>query len=112
MQFLSTLTLDAFAVAGVFAASGIVHLSGAGFVRRAYARWHFPPKFYRVTGLLNLLAAIFLMMPVTRIWGAALAAFVTFVAVVTLLNNRQYAYSLPAMLLLAALIPATLAGPI
>ena len=108
----STTVFDALLLATIFAASGLVHLSGAGFVRRAYERWQFPPKFYRVTGILNLAAAIFLAAPITRIWGAVLAALVTFFAVVTLLNHRQYAYSLPGILMLAALIPAMLAGPI
>jgi hypothetical protein len=103
---------DSFFLAAIFAASGLVHLSGAGFVRRAYARWRFPPKFHRITGILSLLAAAFLATPVTRIWGAVLAALMTFFAVVTLLNHRQYAYSVPAMLMLAALIPAMLASPV
>jgi hypothetical protein len=112
MFFTSPAVLDALLLSAVFAASGLLHVAGPAFVRNAYERWHFPPKFYRVTGVLNLMVAAFLAIPVTRIWGVALAAFLMFFAVVTLLNNRQYKYSLPAMLLLAALVPVTLAGPI
>jgi len=112
MQMPSTAVIDALLLAALFATSGIVHLTGAGFVQRAYARWQFPPRFYRVAGFLNLAAAVFLAFPITRIWGAVLAGFITFFAVVTLLNNRQYAYSLPGMLMLAALVPAMLASPI
>jgi uncharacterized membrane protein YphA (DoxX/SURF4 family) len=112
MFFTSPIGLDALALSAVFAASGLLHLAAPAFIRDAYERWHFPPKFHRVTGVLNLIVAIFLAIPVTRIWGAALAGFLMFFAVVTLLNNRQYGYSLPAMLLLAALVPVTLAGPI
>ena len=112
MHFIRTAVFDSFFLAAVFAASGLVHLSGARFVRRAYERWQFPPKFYRVTGILSLLAAGFLATPITRIWGAVLAALMMFFATVTLLNNRQYAYSVPAMLMLAALIPAMLASPV
>jgi hypothetical protein len=42
----------------------------------------------------------------------ALAALITFVTIVNLLNHGKYSYSLPALLVLAALVPATLAGPL
>ncbi|MGN6515916.1 MAG: DoxX family protein [Rhizomicrobium sp.] len=102
----------AWTIAAVFAVSGLVQLVGPGFVRRAYERWDFPPKFYRVTAVVELVTAAFLLNPLTREWGVTLAGLVTFVAVVTLLNHRQYAYTLPGILLLLALIPASLAGPL
>ena len=55
---------------------------------------------------------MFLSNPITRIWGVALAFLITFVTIVTLLNHGKYGYSVPAMLVLAALIPASLAGPL
>ncbi len=111
-MFVTTTVLDALALSAIFSISGLVQLSGAGFVRRAYERWQFPPKFYRVAGVVNLLAAAFLATPITRIWGAVLAAMIIFFAMVTLLNNRQYGYSVPGLLILFALIPAMTAGPI
>jgi hypothetical protein len=36
---------------------------------------------------------------------------ITFVVIVTLLHHRQYLWSLPAMLLLVSLVPASLAHP-
>jgi hypothetical protein len=104
-------TLIAWTTAAIFAAGAFVHLAGFGFVQRAYERWNFRPKFYRITGVLELLTALFLAMPITRIWGVALGGFVTFAAIVVLLNNRQYAYTLPGILILIALPPAALAGP-
>jgi hypothetical protein len=112
MFFASTAALDSLLLSAIFAASAVVHVSGAGFIRKAYRRWRFPPNFHRVVGVLNLLIAAFLAMPVTRIWGAALASVVMFAAVVTLLNHRQYAYSLPGMVLMALLVPAFLSSPI
>ncbi|HEY2444792.1 MAG TPA: DoxX family protein [Rhizomicrobium sp.] len=103
-------SLIAMAIAVMFGVSAFVHLLGPDFIRDAYRRWNFPPMFHRVTGILELLAAIFLALPATRIWGVALAALVTFVAVVTLLNNRQYAWTLPGFLVLAALVPASVSG--
>ena len=85
---------------------------GPVFLRARYRRWRFPANAHLVVGVLNLLAALFLSNPITRIWGVALAALITFVTIVTLLNHGKYGYSVPAMLVLAALVPATLAGPL
>jgi len=105
-------TRFAWTIATVFGLSGLLHLLGLDSVKRAYARADFAPGYYRISGALQLLAAISLAMPITRIWGVLLAAFLTFVAMVILLSRRQYAYSLPGLLLLAALVPASLAGPV
>ena len=100
----------AFVITGIFAASGLVHLAGPGFVHRAYERWGFPADFHRVTAVIELLTAAFLAEPTTRLWGVILAAMVIFVAVVTLLQNRQYAWSVPGIVLLIALIPASVSA--
>ena len=104
-------TLIAWLIAGIFTASALVHLAAPGFIRRAYEHWGFPPKFYRVTAGVELLAAAFLANPLTRIWGVALAALIMFVAIVKLLEGRQYAYTIPGIVVLVALVPASLAGP-
>ncbi len=98
-------------LASVFAGAAVVQIAGPAFVRRAYERWGFPPKFYRVVGAIELLAAAFLADPITRIWGVAIAGLVTFGGVVILLDHRQYAYTVPGLLLMAALVPAALASP-
>ena len=96
----------------VFGLSAAVQLAGPGFVQRAYQRWNFPRKFYRLTGFIELLIAFFLAVPQTRVWGIALAYLVTFVAVVTLLAHRQYVWSAPAIVLMVALVPAALDTPV
>lgn len=99
------------AIAAIFALAGVVNLVAPRMLKDAYARWRFPKGFHRVTGALELMAALFLSVPILRVWGVALAAIITFVAVVTLLNHRQYAYAIPGMVLMAALAPAMLATP-
>ena len=103
-------TRFAWTIASIFGVSGLLHLAGLRSVKRVYARSDFAPGFNRVAGLVQLLAAFFLAMPITRIWGVALAGLVAFIAVVALLNNRQYAWSLPGILVLAALVPASVSG--
>lgn len=98
-------------VAVLFAAAGGIQIAGPAFVQRAYERWEMPRKFYRVTGALELIAALFLANAETRIWGVILGAIVLFGAIVTLLKSEQYGWSIPGMMLLMALVPASLAGP-
>jgi hypothetical protein len=93
----------------IFFVSAAVQLPGPAFVRRAYKLWDYPPKFYRVTASTELLIALFLAIPQTRIWGVVLAVLVTFVAEVTLLKNRQYMWSIPGIVVMIALVPATFA---
>jgi hypothetical protein len=93
----------AIGLAAAFAAAGLVQLAGAGFVRRAYRRWELPPRFHRVIGALMVLAAFFLTVPNTRLWGVVLAGLINFAAVVTLLKNREYGWALPGLAVAIAL---------
>jgi hypothetical protein len=93
----------------IFLVSAVIQLPGPAFVRRAYKRWEYPPKFYRVTGFIELLIALFLTLPQTRIWGVMLAVLVIFVAEITLLKNEQYMWSVLGFVLMLALVPAALA---
>ena len=105
-------TLDALVLSGLFGASGLLHMGGPGFVRRAYRRWGFPSNANQVVGVLQILTALFLSNPVTRIWGVILAGFIIFFTTVALLNRGKYAYSVPGLLSMLALVPASLAGPL
>lgn len=108
---LSIPTLDALVLTGLFGATGLLHMAGPRFLRVAYRRWNFPSNAHRVVGVLQILTALFLSNPVTRIWGVILAGFIIFFATVALLNHGKYAYSVPGLLLMLALVPAVLAGP-
>jgi hypothetical protein len=97
--------------AALFGTAGALHLAAPPPLRRAYRRWQFAPGFYYVVGIAQSLAALFLAVPQTRIWGGILAAMILFVAVVSLLNHRKYLYAVPAILIMIALAPA-MAAPI
>lgn len=93
----------------VYLAAGSTNLIGGSFVRRLFNRWHYPGQFHRVVGVLELLSAAFLVFPQTRILGLVMAGVIGFFSVVTLLGHRQYGWSVPAMLVFAAVVPAALA---
>jgi hypothetical protein len=103
--------LDALFLTALFGVSGILHLAGPSFLREAYRRWGFPFNAHRVVGTLSLLAALFLSNPLTRIWGVIVAGFLTFFATWALFHHGKYALSVPGLILMAALVPASLAGP-
>src|ERR1700761_7874165 len=89
----------------VYLVAGSTNLIGGSFVRRLFNRWHYPGQFHRVIGGLELLAAALLGFPGMRIFGLMMAGTIGFFSVVTLLNDRRYGWSVPAMLLFAAIVP-------
>jgi hypothetical protein len=93
-------------LAALFGLSAALHLAAPGFIRRVYQRWAFARGFYYVVGAAQALAALFLALHQTRIWGGFLGALILFVTVVSLLNRRKYLYALPAILAMIALAPA------
>jgi hypothetical protein len=103
------LDVAVYGVTGVFLLAGLVNLGGSSKVRAAFRAWDYPPNFYRVVGMIELAVALFLALPQTRIWGVIFGGFIAFFSVVTLLKHSRYGWSVPAMLLLAALVPASLA---
>jgi len=109
MTLSDILDMAVYGVTGVFLLTGLVNLSGSSVVRAAYRAWDYPPNFYRVVGMLELAVALFLAVPQTRIWGVILGGFIAFFSAVTLLKHSRYALSLPAMLLLAAMVPVSFA---
>jgi hypothetical protein len=96
-------------LAFVYIAAGSANLVGGTFVRRLFNQWHYPEGFHRVIGAIEILSAAFLVFPQTRLLGLVMAGVIGFFSVVTLLNHRQYGWSVPAMLLFAAVVPAALA---
>ncbi|HZQ41116.1 MAG TPA: DoxX family protein [Rhizomicrobium sp.] len=104
--------LDSLVLTALFGITGVIHVAGPDFLRQAYRRWGFPFNSHRVIGVLQVLTALFLSNPVTRIWGVMLASFIIFFGTVALIHRGKYVYSLPALLLMLALVPATLAGPL
>jgi hypothetical protein len=96
-------------LAFVYLAAGSANLIGGALVRRLFQAWHYPGQFHRVIGAFELLSAAFLFFPPARMLGLVMAGIIGFFSVVTLLNHRQYGWSVPAMLLFAAVVPAAFA---
>jgi hypothetical protein len=96
-------------LAVIFAVTAIIDLMGWRYIRAHFRGWRHPRQFYRVMGVLQLIASLFLAVHQLRLWGIILAAFLTFFWVVALLNHRQWTWAAAGMLLMTALVPASLA---
>jgi hypothetical protein len=90
----------------LFGAASLTHLAAPRFLREAYRRWDFARGFHYVAGVAQGFAALFLAVPET--WGSVLGAMILFVAIISLLNHRKYAYAVPAILVMVALAPAAI----
>ena len=90
---------------------GVVQIAGPRFLYNQYQRWDYPQAARLVTGLLDVAGAAMILTPSLRGWGIALAGVLCFGSVVTLLNHRQYVCGVVVILMMVALLPATLAVP-
>lgn len=99
-------------LAAFFGFAALLNFIEPAFLKRAYVRWGLRPNINLLAAFFNAVAAVFLVLPITRLWGIAVAALVMFAAEVLLLSRKQYAYAMPGLLVLAALVPASLAGPL
>lgn len=97
----------AYTLSAVFGVVGIVQLAGIDAINRTYLRWGYPLWIVRLTGVVELLAAVLLAVPATRPVGIGLAAGVNFVVVVLLLKNRAYFLAAPGIAV-AAILPLAL----
>jgi len=107
----STYSIFVLWLSAIFVLIGAVQLIGPRFVRDAYRHWDYPKSVRLVTGVLDVVAAIMLAVPVLRGWGIAVAAILTFGSVIVFLSHRQYRYAVPTIGLMVALVPATVAVP-
>jgi hypothetical protein len=91
------------ALVAVCALIALLHFAAPQFLVQAYRQWQFPRAFHYVPASALGLAALFLAVPQTRIWGVILGAMILFVTVVSLLNRGKIYYAMPAIALMAAL---------
>src|SRR5579862_9470053 len=80
--------------AGFFGA-GVFNAIGAPGTKSDFARWGYPRWWNALTGGLEMVSAILIALPVTRIAGLALAAVIIAAAVLTVLRHRDFAHLAP-----------------
>ncbi|QGZ58644.1 DoxX family protein [Paraburkholderia acidiphila] len=81
-------------VAGFFGA-GLFNAIGTPATRDDFARWGYPHWWGRLTGALEMMCALLLALPASRMAGLALAALVIAAAVLTVLRHRDFTHLVP-----------------
>ena len=95
----------ALVLAIAFFGAGAFNLAGGASVKAGFVRWGYPEWWNLVTGGLELLAALLIAIPSTRLIGLLLGAAILLAAVATVLRHRDYGHLPPGLVLttLAAL---------
>lgn len=75
--------------------------NASGVSAQAYVNWGYPEGFHVVTAACELLVAIALVFPRTRVYGAVLGTMVMVAALATLVLNGAAERAVPALLTLA-----------
>ena len=81
-------------VAGFFGA-GLFNAIGTPATRSDFARWGYPRGWGRLTGGLEMMSAVLIALPLSRIVGLALGAVIIAAAVMTVLRHRDLSHLVP-----------------
>ena len=82
-------------VAGFFGA-GMFNMIGTASTQNDFVRWGYPAWWCRVTGILEILIAVMIAMPLVRNVGLGLGGAVIAVAAITVVRHREYTNLIPA----------------
>lgn len=89
-------------VAG-FSGAGIFNAVGTVSTRAEFVRWGYPAWWCRVTGALEMAAAVLIVLPAGRTAGLILGAVIILTAAATVLRQREFTHLVP-LTVFAALI--------
>ena len=81
-------------VAGFFGA-GLFNAIGAPVTRSDFARWGYPRWWSRFTGGLEMLSAVLIALPGSRVIGPGLRTLIIAAAVLTVLRHREFRHLAP-----------------
>jgi hypothetical protein len=81
-------------VAGFFGA-GLFNAIGRPATQSDFARWGYPRWWSRFAGGLEMMSAVLIALPVSRIVGLALGAIIIAAAILTVLRHREFSHLVP-----------------
>lgn len=83
----------------VMIAAGVVNFVGPRSVRDSFVRWGYPAGFHRVTGGLEAITGLLLLVPASSPAGAIGSVVILTAAVITLIRRRDWGH-LPSAVVL------------
>lgn len=78
-----------------FLGAGIFNGLGSASVKDGFIRWGYPDWWNVVTAALEIMAAVLIAVPATRLLGLVLGVAICVAAVATVLRHREYAHLPP-----------------
>jgi membrane protein HdeD len=94
----------------VMIGAGVVNFVGPKSVRDSFVRWGYPTGFHRVTGGLEAIAGLLLLIPATLRAGAIGSVVILVAAVITLIRCREWGHLPGAVVLTAAAVVVAIRG--
>ncbi|WP_028206834.1 DoxX family protein [Paraburkholderia nodosa] len=88
-------TLSIWVLAAGFFGAGLFNAIGTPATQSDYARWGYPRWWGRLTGALEMLSAVLIALPASRVIGLALGALIIAAAVLTVLRHRDFSHLVP-----------------
>ena len=87
-------------IAGFFGA-GLINAIGTSGTQSDFARWGYPRWWSIFTGGLEIMSAVLIAFPVSRVVGLALGAVIIAAAVLTVLRHRDFSHLVPLSVFVA-----------
>ena len=91
-----------------FSGAGLFNAIGTRSTREGFVRWGYPSWWHRVTGGLEILSAVLIALPPSRIVGLALGAVIIAAAVLTVLRHRDFKHLVPFSVFVAVIALAVI----
>jgi DoxX-like family len=108
IALLPSAPLNVWPAALAFLAGGIANAIGHPTIRASFVRLGFPGWWCRVTAALEIVAALSLLVPETRVIGIALGGSIMVVAIAAILAHRLYGHLPPPILFVLLLTLAAI----
>src|SRR5215468_3187904 len=89
-----------------FFGAGLFNAIGTSGTQSDFARWGYPRWWSILTGGLEIMSAILIALPVSRIVGLTLGAAIIAAAVLTVLRHRDFSHLLPLSVFVALIAVA------
>lgn len=94
-------------LAAAFTSAGLFNAIATSTNRSNFVRWGYPAWWCRVTGGLEITAAILVALPATRAAGLILCAAILAAAALTILRHREFSHLAPIGCFAALLLMAS-----
>jgi len=92
-----TSSIFAWLLAVAFTGAGIANAVGGETIQSQFQRWGYPAWWNFMTAAVELLDAVLIVRPETRILGLALGAVIMFAATATVIWRREYKHLPPCL---------------